>query len=205
MCAAGSAKLAGASPSKPPPSSDLLTDPLRGDHVARLYREERSLIDAVALYAAEGLGRSQGVVLAATDSHWHTIEARLRARELPVEGLRARGQLEYVPAGALLALIMRDGVPDPRLFESAVTSRIRRLKSEGYAHVRVFGELVDLVWRHNLAAAERLEELWNRVIGAESISLLCCYGLDRADGADNGFSPRLRDLHTHVIATEASG
>jgi hypothetical protein len=37
--------------------------------------------------------------------------------------------------------------------------------------------MVNLRWNDNLAAARRLEELWNEMIDRYSISLLCTYAL----------------------------
>jgi len=171
-----------------------------------VYRDERILLDAVTLFAAEGLGRREGVILVATAPHLRALEARLEVADLPVKGLRTWGQLVAVPADELLAVFMRDGLPNAMLFEAAVMPLIRKLRSAGYAHVRVFGEMVDLLWKDNLPATARLEEMWNQIVEAEQVSLLCGYSHDTAEaGAPARFPSRLSALHTHVIPIEAGG
>ena len=170
-----------------------------------MYRDERVLLDSVTLFAAQGLGRSEGVILVATAPHLRALDARLEAADVPVYGLRTSGQLVAVPADELLAVFMRDGHPHAGLFEAAVMALIRKLRSAGYAHVRVFGEMVDLLRRDDLPATARLEELWNDIVEAEQISLLCGYSHDTAAGAPARLPSRLSALHTHVIPIEAGG
>jgi hypothetical protein len=171
-----------------------------------VYRDERVLLDAVTLFAAQGLGRNEGVILVATAPHLRALDVRLEAADVPVYGLRTSGQLVTVPADDLLATFMRDGLPNAALFEAAVMAMIHKLRSAGHAHVRVFGEMVDLLWKSRLPATLRLEELWNEIVEAEQISLLCSYSHDRAGiGAPARFPSRLSALHTHVIPPEESG
>ena len=171
-----------------------------------MYRDERVLLDAVTLFAAQGLGRNEGVILVATASHLRALDARLEAADVPVYGLRTLGQLVTVPADELLATFMRDGFPHAALFEAAMMAMIHKLRSAGYAHVRVFGEMVALIWKDNLAAATRLEELWNGIVHDEQIALLCGYSQDRLGaGVPAPFPSRLSALHTHVIPIEAGG
>ena len=64
--------------------------------------------------------------------------------------------------------------------------------------VRVFGEMVDLLWRGgNLPAAARLESLWNEAVATHALALFCAYGLN-GEGHD-GFPSTLRELHSHVL------
>jgi len=171
-----------------------------------VYRDERVLLDAVTLFAEHGLGRNDGVILVATAPHLRAIDARLGAADLPVDGLRTRGQLLAVPADEFLAAFMKDRLPHAALFEAAVLALIRKLRSAGYTHVRVFGEMVDLLWKDDLPAATRLEELWNGIVEAEQIALLCSYSHGTAEAGGLARLPSwLRALHTHVIPPEADG
>ena len=74
---------------------------------------------------------------------------------------------------------MPDDVLDARLVNDMVGSLIERARaSSPTLKVRVFGELVSLLLaRNEVVVAERLEELWNEIIEAHSISLLCTYTL----------------------------
>ena len=69
--------------------------------------------------------------------------------------------------------------------------------------VRVYGEMVNLLWRQNLPAAQRLEVLWNEVIQAHSISLFCAYHVDGEQGESLRFPSDLRAAHSHLIPVEA--
>jgi hypothetical protein len=64
--------------------------------------------------------------------------------------------------------------------------------------VRIFGEMVDLVWKSNLQSTQRLEELWNEVIEAHSVPLLCAYSLAGTKPAE--FPDALVACHSHAIA-----
>ena len=66
--------------------------------------------------------------------------------------------------------------------EDAFKSKVGRLIDKGKrasprGQVRVFGEMVDLLWMPNPKATRRLEELWNDVIKLHSVPLLCAYSL----------------------------
>jgi hypothetical protein len=104
-----------------------------------------------------------------------------------------------VDAENLLATFMRDGMPDPELFREAIGSLVASVRLPGRRpRVRVFGEMVHLLWESgNLPAAVRLEELWNGAVAAQSLSLFCAYGLD-GKGRDE-FPEALCAAHSHVL------
>jgi hypothetical protein len=76
---------------------------------------------------------------------------------------------------------MKDGAPDETVFKAKIVeivNRAREYSSTGV--VRVFGEMASLlVSRNEVAAAHRVEEMWNEIIGAcPFVSLLCTYSLN---------------------------
>ena len=77
---------------------------------------------------------------------------------------------------------MVDGNPDPKLFKDGIRTLIERAQGDERMgrnrEVRLFGEMVSLLWPANSSAAERLEELGNEVIEEYSISILCAYSLN---------------------------
>jgi hypothetical protein len=82
---------------------------------------------------------------------------------------------------------------------------VQSVKRSGrFKTVRAYGEMVNLLWTHNLPAALRLEELWNEVIQELSLSLFCAYHLDGEGKAQRTFPPDLRAVHTSVIPVEAA-
>lgn len=80
------------------------------------------------------------------------------------------------------------------------------VRSAGYATVRAFGEMVDILNRRgNLAAAIRLEELWNELLAAERIALLCAYAVDAFDRTEyNATPPSIGHVHSHLMPVEDS-
>jgi hypothetical protein len=186
------------------PWKDLLAEPLARDHVVQLYRDERFLAEAVALFAGVGIGKADAVILVATPSHVAAIEKRLASEGFDLDGLKRWGQLTVLDAAATLSRFMVDGMPDETLFKSLIGDAIAKARQGGrYRRVRAYGEMVNLLWKDNLPAATRLEELWNDVIQAQSISLFCAYGLDREGEAQKHFPVDLRTLHSLLIPVEA--
>jgi hypothetical protein len=184
------------------PWSDLLAEPLNREHFVQLYRDESTLAEAVAVFAGAGLGKAESAVIVATPEHIRAFEERLAARGFDVKDLERWGQLTMVDAVAMLSRFMVDGLPDPGLFRAAVHQAIHEARADGrYRKVRVYGEMVNLLWRDNLRAAIQLERLWNEVIQAHPITLFCAYHLNGDD--PHGFHPVLRALHAHLIPVEA--
>jgi hypothetical protein len=187
------------------PWNDLLAEPLRKDHIVQLYQDERAVIDAIALFTEQGLGKGDAVVLVATPRRRDGLERSLVDSGFHVEGLKRRGQLTLLDAQTLLSRFMVDGGPDRALFQAAIAGIVETARCAGrHPRVRVYGEMVDLLWKPNLSAATRLEELWNEAIKLHGISLFCAYGIGHQVDEQDGFPAELRMLHTHLIPVEAS-
>jgi len=178
---------------------DLLVEPIAGDHFVQLYKEEEHLVEAVSLFAGQGLGRGHAVALVMTPAHREAVEQSLRTQDFAVQGLQRLGQLVLVDAETMLARFMRDDLPDPDLFKEAVDSLVASVSPPGRRpRVRVFGEMVHLLWESgNLPAAVRLEALWNGVVAAQSLSLFCAYAVN--GGGRDEFPEALCAAHSHVI------
>jgi hypothetical protein len=186
------------------PWKDLLVEPLTRDHIVQLYREERSLVDAVSLFAGLGIGKGDGVVLVATPDHLRAFEHRLRQSGCDVEDVEQWGQLMVLDASELLSRFMAASGPDPARFRSTIAGVVDRARAASRrGNVRVYGEMVNLLWKKDLATAMCLELLWNEAIQTHSISLFCAYGLDGEAPADREFPVALRAAHSHLIPIEA--
>jgi hypothetical protein len=184
------------------PWNDLLAEPLAREHFVQLYKDDHVLAEAVSLFVGVGLGKSEAAVVVATPEHIRAIEERLASRGFNVEDLKRWGQLTVFEAAPLLSRFMVDGLPDPTLFKQVASEGLAPARAAGrYRKVRVYGEMVNLLWRDNLRAAVRLETLWNELIETHAISLFCAYGLG-GDPASQ-FPPTLRALHAHLIPVEA--
>jgi hypothetical protein len=174
----------------------LLTDPHPCSHIVYPYTDEGLVEQAVSLFACAGLRNGEGVILVATAAHCDPIRRRLLADGYDVVTLQQRGQLALVPAEDLLAQFLVEGVPDEDIFREVLSGMIANSKaSTGRAdgRVRIFGEMVSLLYNANLGATISLEEMWNRIIDEHSVSLMCTYAL----GGHKDIPVELHALHSH--------
>jgi hypothetical protein len=188
------------------PWRDKIAEPMARDHFVQVYRDERVLIEAVSLFAGAALGRNEAVVLVATGEHGDAVEETLGREGFEIPTLKSWGQIAILDAQEVLTRFMVDGSPDEARFKAVIRKLIGEVKSaRRFRDVRVYGEMVNLLWSDNLPAATRLEELWNEAIEEHSISLFCAYCLDGCGQPDRVFPPDLRALHTHCIPIEGAG
>jgi hypothetical protein len=188
------------------PWNDRLAEPLAKEHFVQLYHDDRCLVEGMALFAGRGLGKGDAVIIVATPEHRAALEGRLRRDRFEVDDVQQWGQLTLIDAAALLARFMVDGLPDAVLFRRAVGELIQGVRAaRGYRRVRVYGEMVNLLWNDNLPAAILLEQLWNEFIEVQGISLFCAYSLPCTPEAERSFPAHLRALHSHLVPVEACG
>jgi hypothetical protein len=78
-----------------------------------------------------------------------------------------------------LTTFMIDGKPDEARFMSVMNDLIERAcKGRSDCTVRIFGQMVDVLWQQDEhEAAIRLEMLWNQLAQTKSYSLLCGYAM----------------------------
>lgn len=187
-----------------PPGSRFLSDPVPGDHLLQVYRDECQLVDAVALFSAAGLRGGDAVVLVPTPPHVEAVTRRLVGAGFDVDAARRWGQLTVIDAATLLSRFMRNGLPNKDAFDAIVGETLDKARAAARRRgVRVFGEMVDLLWRQDLEATEHLEQLWNATIAARSISLLCSYRLEPEAHAAASFPHSLRQAHSLHMPLEA--
>jgi len=188
------------------PWNDRLAEPLAKEHFVQLYRDDRCLVEAVALFAGRGLGKGDAVIIVATPEHLAAIEGRLRRDRFEVDDLQQWRQLTQIDAAAMLSRFMVDGLPDPVAFKRVVGDIVQAVKAAGgYRRVRFYGEMVNLFWNDNLPAAVLLEQLWNELIDVQGITLFCAYGLPSTAEAERSFPAHLKALHSHLVPVEACG
>jgi hypothetical protein len=174
-------------------------------HVVQFYEDDRFLCEIVADFSREGLAKGEAVILVATGPHRREVERRLTERGIDVGGLKTSGQLVLVDARRTLDSFMVEGGPDAELFLSNLRSLVVAATLDWKRAVRVYGEMVDLLWRDgDRGAAIRLEETWNAFARATSTRVLCGYAMDgfgqEGDAADFA---RVCELHTDVQEAEA--
>jgi hypothetical protein len=160
-----------------PQTARILANP-NHSHIVYPYTDDMRLADAVSFYTNNGLVRGHAVVRVVTDAHRREIKKYLQA-DFDVNALEATGQLLFYEAAEVLNTFMVDGKPNPALVKTGIETLIDRAHRDertGFTReVRLFGEVVNLLWPANCAAAEHVEELVNEVLQGYSIPLLCAY------------------------------
>ncbi len=152
------------------------------EHFVRFYETDASLMNSVSEFIGTGLRSGDACIVIATQPHSESLEERLKCDGLEVAAARQRGQYISIDAATTLSKFMVDGSPEPGRFTKVVGSMIARA-TKGQRHVRIFGEMVALLWADgNRAAAIRLEELWNDLARTHSFSLFCAYPMHSFGG-----------------------
>jgi AcrR family transcriptional regulator len=163
-----------------------------------LFRGPRQLVGAVLDFVREGIARGEAVILIASPRHALRFRRRLAAEKAGHRALEREGRLSLVDSDAFLESVVRRGSPDRGRFREAALGLLRGARAR-WSRVRVYDETTDrLLHEGNLAAATRLEALWDEVIQEEGIGLLCGYPLCGATAA--GLPPELARPHVEIVA-----
>jgi PAS domain S-box-containing protein len=187
-----------------PPAPWPGTDASTASHVVLFYESDAFLADSVARFIGEGLAAGDAAVVIATRSHHEHLAERLKARGLELTAAREEGRYIALEAAETLSKIMRAGRPDEKRFVRVVNGVLSRAAMKG--RVRVFGEMVALLWKEGKAdEAIQLEGLWNELAREIPFLLLCAYpigGLPR-DVDIQPFLDAICREHSHVIPAES--
>ena len=164
------------------------------EHAVHVYQDSAELIESVRGYLQAGFAAGQPGLVVATPEHRAAIEAGLTSSE---------GLLTSLDAEEALAAFMEDGMPSAERFEAVVVGAVDALalRFPGVT-VRVFGEMVDILWcRGERDAALALEDLWNELARTRAFALLCGYRLDIFDvDVQREALPAIFAAHTHARA-----
>ena len=156
----------------------ILTHPDPHGHFVYPYTNESQFSEAVCLFISSGLRKGGSALLVMTDFHREAVCRQLQESGLDISELETRGSLICQTADELLGTFMFDGIIDEHRFKTTVGDMIEKARAaSSNGEVRVFGEMVDLIWIPNPKATQRLEELWSQVIKLHSVPLLCAYSL----------------------------
>lgn len=172
------------------------------DHVCQVYETDDFLSDSVAGFLADGLTLEHPVLLFSTPGRWEGVADVLHARGIDALRAQAQGGVRIQDASAALARIMNGDMPDRHRFSDVVGTEIEQaVGRRGGGRIRIFGEMVDILWRDgNEEGAIRLEDLWNDLLTTRDFSLLCAYSMGnvyRESAAGQFREIRLRHGHVH--------
>ncbi len=179
-------------------------------HAVYFYDSDAGLADRVGDFLGAGLLAGESAIVIATEPHLGLFVRRMEERHHEVGAARAAGRFVARNAGETLGKLTSGAKPDGVLLKRMVGDLIDSIPNRGAGdkRPRVYGEMVDLLWRDgNSRAALGLEELWNDVGKTHSFDLLCGYATDRLF-ADPGAAPAVIDIcdrHTDIVPPSRSG
>jgi anti-sigma regulatory factor (Ser/Thr protein kinase) len=171
------------------------------DHVVNFYDDDDDIVAAVSCFVADGLRGDDTVVVIATEAHRHAVDAALVRDGIDVDGARLSQRYVCLDAADTLSSVMADAVPDPIKVRTVLRSLIESTR-DGGGSLRVFGELVALLWdAGNTAGAIELEALWNVLALEHRFSLYCAYAISSLAAPDDlTAAGHVCSHHSHVIA-----
>jgi hypothetical protein len=156
-----------------PPIDDLRA--AGENHLVAFYDSDGFLADAVVRFLRPALLAGDAAVVVATESHRRQFTAGLEADDVDVATAIHERRLILLDAEAMLSSFMVGGVPDPARFRASIGALVDEAM-DGRRRVRVYGEMVALLWaRDDAPAAVTVEDLWNELAGDHAFALLCAY------------------------------
>jgi len=173
-------------------------------HYAQFYDTDRWLLNSLRDFVLTGLDTGDAVVIVATQAHREGLDELLTAAGLDVSEASAAGRYLTLDAAETLTHFMVEGVPDAGRFAQSLGDVIVKA-SDGGRMVRVFGEMVAILWAaEKCDEAIRLEELWNELAKTHLLLLFCAYPLEIFSN-QNFAAPLLQVCaqHTEVFPTES--
>lgn len=173
-----------------------------GEHAVQFFRAPDELAAAAGSYLAEGLRSGDGVLVVATAPHRRAFEAVLAQAGVDVARARETGRLLEADALELLGRFLGGDGLDAERFRPVISGLVRRAGAGGRT-VRIFGEMVALLWETgHVTLAIELETLWNGLGAQLPFALLCGYPADvMASGDATDAVREVCGLHSDVIAT----
>jgi hypothetical protein len=151
----------------------------QNQHAVRFYESDRSLAMIVVDFLQGGFDHGEPGIIVATPTQRGAVLRELTSRSVDVVELQRSETLIMLDAHDTLATFMIDGRPDETRFMSGMSEVIERAcKGRSDCTVRIFGQMVDVLWQQEEHdAAIRLEMLWNQLAQTKSYSLLCGYAM----------------------------
>ncbi len=145
------------------------------EHIAQFYDSDNALLESLARFVASGLAAGESVIVIATPEHLRDLASGLAKRTVDLHAAAAEDRYITLDADIALASFMVQNWPGDQRFSAFVEHLIRRAAIDN-RRVRVFGEMVALLWARGQAAATvRLEHLWQQFCKTHSFSLFCAY------------------------------
>jgi hypothetical protein len=170
-------------------------------HSVHVYNDEDGLMTRLCGIFGTSLRLGDSALIIATAEHRKKLVESLEEAGIDVRACAREGRYTMLDAEASLAVFMREGMPDPNLFDKSVANVLTKAKEHARSRhlgVTVFGEMVALLWnRGEKEGALKLEQLWNDTLRDSSFHLHCAYPRD-VFGATSDLDA-VHSMHTHVL------
>jgi len=182
----------------------LLTNAPEGGNFCQFDSDHEPLAESVALFAANGLERGEAVILVVPPQRAEDVLAHLTHQRLDPAAARESGHLVLLDPVAALAECSPAGVPDFELLKLRAVQTLERLPSNRCGNVRLYGEMVDLLWqvgRPDLAM--ELEAYWAGFTEAYRLCIFCGFTFDPlAESTYTTPFGEIGRLHASVLPTK---
>ena len=147
------------------------------DHIVFFYTNEAELTQKVGDYLLEAIDMGGAAVIVATLARQLSLGGRLAQAGTDLAAARATGVYAELDAADTIDRFVIGDRADAGSFWSLMTPVIRRVTGLGQP-VRVFGEMVSLLWDAGMvSAAIEVEAMWNEIGAQFPFSLVCAYPL----------------------------
>ena len=180
---------------------DPRTDALKAgprDHVVLFYADDGELTQKVGDYLIEAIDKGGAAIVISTWAHKLTLGRRLAQAGIDLAAARAAGIYTELDAADTIDRFVIGDRADAADFWAEVTPVIRRAVGLGQP-VRIFGEMVSLLWDAGLVStAVEVEAMWNELGVQFPFSLVCGYLLKSVTDGD------LRDPLTDVCRAHSA-
>lgn len=151
-----------------------IVNALPGDHAVVFYHDNE-LTGLVGSYLLGAMADGGVAVIVATPEHRLWVNAWLMQAGVDLGTVTGNGSCVVLDARQTMNGLMHGDWPDAGAFWNAL-SPVLETASRRNRPVRVFGEMVALLWDSGLVeSAIELEALWSEIAKRYSFSLLCAY------------------------------
>lgn len=166
------------------------------------YVHDQAVVDELARFVAEGVRQEGRALVVATSQHRRALLERLRAMGLDPDEPRAAGRLVLLDAKETLRSFTTVSGFDRDRFLASVVQRVIDAGADG-APVRVFGEMVSLLWEAgDVQGAIALEAMWNGLMVRLDFDLMCAYPASLIETSSLREVRAVCDQHSSVHARQ---
>ncbi|HET7194437.1 MAG TPA: MEDS domain-containing protein [Nocardioides sp.] len=171
-------------------------------HAVSVYVHDQEVVDELARFIADGVLQEGRAVVVATPQHRTALVETLHAMGLDPDEPPVAGHLILLDAQQTLRSFTTPSGLDRDRFQARVGQVVIDAGADG-APVRVFGEMVGLLWEAgDVQGAIALEAMWNDLIPQVGFDLMCAYPAALIETSSLVEVRAVCDQHTSVRAPD---